>query len=471
MNNKNNKQGISLISLIALVVSSSIGAGIFAISNDLSAAAPGPVLLAWLFVGIGILMLAISMSNLVLAKPKLTGLPDYARDGFGDFFGFISGWGYWLSAWLGNVGFAVVLMQTLGYFFPVLKSGNSNGAIALASVISWALIFLVSRGIESATTINTIATFAKIIPLVVFIIFGIVMFKIDIFTSGFWNNLNNNFTWTGSDGVIEQMRSALMVLMWVFVGIEGATIMAGRAKKKSDAARATTIGLLILLVIYVLASILPYGYFTQEQLANANQPAMVYLFSQMVGDWGGILISLGMILSIMAAWLSWTLLPVETTSQMADLKLLPAWFGKLNSRKIPINALIFTQILVQAMLIATARSDNAYQFVYSLAVAATMITYSFVAAYQLKLGWQEKNNRFIIVGLLALLFQLFVIYLAGLQFVWLTAIAYIPGFVLLGIAYFKNNRKFTTFEIIMMSLISILAISAIVALATKTLTI
>lgn len=468
MPDKNNKKGISLIALVALVVSGSIGAGIFAISKDLSGAAPGPALLAWLFIGIGILMLAVAMSNIVLAKPKLTGLPDYAKDGFGDFSGFISGWGYWLSAWLGNVGFALVLMQTLGYFFPVLKSGNSVPAIVLASVISWGIVGLVSRGFESATSINTIATIAKIIPLLIFIVFGMLMFKVDVFTANFWNNLHQNFSWTGTGGVLSQMRSALMVLMWVFVGIEGATIMAGRANKKSDAAKATIFGVLILLVIYILASILPYGYFTQEQLVNIKEPSMVYLFSKMVGDWGGVLISIGMILSIMAAWLSWTLLPVETTSQMADLKLLPAWFGKLNKKQVPINALIFTQVLVQIMLVVMTFSANAYQFAYSLATSATMITYSFVAAYQIKLGWQTKKKSWILIGTLALIFQLFVIDLAGLSYLWLMAIAYIPGFILLAITFRKNKRKFSRIEIVLMAFITILAISAIGALINHT---
>jgi arginine:ornithine antiporter/lysine permease len=31
--------------------------------------------------------------------------------------GFSSAWGYWISAWLGNVGYFVLLFSTLGYFF------------------------------------------------------------------------------------------------------------------------------------------------------------------------------------------------------------------------------------------------------------------------------------------------------------------------------------------------------------------
>ena len=157
------ENGIALPALVALVVSSAIGSGIFDLPSTLAqAATPGAALIAWVITGIGILMLALCLNHLVLNKPELTGVSDYARAGFGDFVGFISGWGYWLSAWLGNVAFATMLMSSFGYFFPSLKSGNSVSAIIFASLISWALTILVTRGIESAAIINAIVTLSLI---------------------------------------------------------------------------------------------------------------------------------------------------------------------------------------------------------------------------------------------------------------------------------------------------------------------
>lgn len=173
-----------------MVVSSAIGAGIFDLPATLAqAATPGPVLLAWVITGLGILMLAISLNHLVLHKPELTGVSDYARAGFGDFAGFISGWGYWLSAWLGNVAFATILMSAFGYFIPSLKSGNSIFAIAFASAILWGLTYLVTRGVESAVMINTVVTICKLIPLFVFIVITLLAFRAGIFIEHFWSNV------------------------------------------------------------------------------------------------------------------------------------------------------------------------------------------------------------------------------------------------------------------------------------------
>lgn len=137
MNTPNKTPGIALPALVALVISSAIGAGIFDLPTTFAkVATPGPVMVAWLITGLGILMLALSLKHLVLDKPELTGVADYARAGFGDFAGFLSGWGYWLSAWLGNVAFASIMMSAFGYFFPSLKSGNSISVIVFASIIS-----------------------------------------------------------------------------------------------------------------------------------------------------------------------------------------------------------------------------------------------------------------------------------------------------------------------------------------------
>ena len=80
-------------------------------------------------------MLSLSFNNLLLKKPELNGIFSYAEEGFGKFGGFISGWGYWLSAWLGNVAFATMLMSTLSYFFPIFGNGQNIASIIGASIL------------------------------------------------------------------------------------------------------------------------------------------------------------------------------------------------------------------------------------------------------------------------------------------------------------------------------------------------
>ena len=105
------RKGIGLFGLIGMVISSCIGSGVFAITGQLAqVASPGSALIAWGVVGVGFMMLALSLANLGAKRPDLPGIFQYAVAGFGPFAGFIHGWGYWLSAWLGNVHFATLLI-------------------------------------------------------------------------------------------------------------------------------------------------------------------------------------------------------------------------------------------------------------------------------------------------------------------------------------------------------------------------
>ncbi len=431
------KKGLSLGALTAAVVTSSIGSGVFTLTSSLAnGSAPGPVLLAWLVVGFGILMLAMSLNNLLLKKPESEGIHAYAQAGFGNFAGFVSGWGYWLSAWLGNVAFATVLMSSLGYFFKVFEGGQNLPSIIVASIVSWILTFIVNRGVESAAAVNTVITICKLIPLFAFIVVGIIVFKGGIFTAHFWSNVSSGIA--GGDSTWVQFKSCLMIMMWVFVGIEGASMLSSRAKSKTDAGKATIIGIVCLLIIYVLASVLPYGYMTQSQLAKIDQPAMLYIFEDMVGQWGGIFIAVGLIIAILGAWLSWTMLPADTTMLMAEEKLLPSSFGKKNKNGAPTFSLVLTAALIQVFLFVLLFSKEAYNFALSLCTAAIVVCYFFVGLYQIKFSYQNKDRGQLWIGIFATAFQVFAIVLAGIHYLMLVCIGYIPGIYF----YYKAKKEF-----------------------------
>ena len=122
---------LSLGLLIALVVGSILGSGIFGIPQNMAAGAgAGAILIGWAITGLGMLMLARVYQMLALRKPELdNGVYAYARALSGEYVGFNSAWGYWISAWIGNVGYLVAAFAALGYFFPAFGEGNTQAAI------------------------------------------------------------------------------------------------------------------------------------------------------------------------------------------------------------------------------------------------------------------------------------------------------------------------------------------------------
>lgn len=426
-------KGLGLTALVSTVITSCVGGGIFALASDLAiAASPGPALIAWGLVGFGTLMLALSLNNLVLKRPDLEGIFSYAEEGFGKYAGFISGWGYWISAWMGTVAFATVMMNAMGYFFPIFNGTNKFPSVLFASVVLWLLTLLVNHGIESAAALNSLITICKLVPLFTFIVIAILLFKGQVFTAHFWYNVGTNMT--GSGSIAAQIKRCFIIMMWVFVGIEGATMLSSRAKQKSDAGKATLIGLFCILAIYMLASILPYGYLSRNALASIQQPGMVYVFREMVGPWGGALISGGLIISTLGSWLSWTMLPAETTRLIANQHLLPRAFGKANRYGTATFSLVLSSVLIQFFLLSLLVTDRAYQIAYSMCTVAVTICYILVAAYQVKYAVQhlkEKGSYWqLAVGILALTFESTAIYFSGVKYLILCSIAYIPGTIL-----------------------------------------
>ncbi len=403
-----------------------------------AAAAPGPALLAWIFVGIGFLMLVLSLNNLSEKRPDLTsGIFSYAGAGFGPLGEFISGWSYWLSAWLGNIAFATMLMSSIGTFFPTFKGGQNLPSIIIAIIFCWLLTILV-----------------------IFIIMMVVCFKAGMFTADFWGRVANNAshgTTTGS--VWEQMKGTLMTLIWVFIGVEGASVMASRAKSLTAAREASLISFGLLVVIYVLISILPYGALTRAELAGMGQPAIGHVLQATVGSWGSILINVGLIISTIVSWLSWTMLPM------------PKIWGKVNAKKAPTASLMITAVLQTIFLFSLLFTDKAYEFAYSLCSAAILFSYLFVGLYQMKYSSAHQEWGQFTIGLLSAAFMFACMFLAGWQEVLLVSISFIPGFYIYYLACKENDRKVTTAEKWTMALILILSVIAIWLVANGTIAI
>src|SRR4029450_7691763 len=113
-------EALSLRALIALVVGSMIGSGIFALPSAFGRATGGlGALIAWAIAGVGMLMLAFVFQTLARRKPDLdAGIYAYAKAGFGEYPGFASAVGYWMGCCLADVACLVLIKATLGQFFP-----------------------------------------------------------------------------------------------------------------------------------------------------------------------------------------------------------------------------------------------------------------------------------------------------------------------------------------------------------------
>jgi arginine:ornithine antiporter / lysine permease len=426
---------LTLLPLTALVVGSMIGGGVFNLPSDMSAhASPAAIVIGWCITGVGMLTLAFVYQSLAVRKPELNSGPfAYAKAGFGPYIGFQSAWGYWISAWLGNVSYAVAIFGALAFFLPVFGKGNNLQSVIGASLALWAIHILVLKGVKQAAFVNVVTTCAKVAPLFIFVLLAIFAFNYDKFTLDFWGTGAHGTTDLGS--IAGQVRSTMLVTLWVFIGIEGASVYSARAARRSDVGTATVIGFLGALTIYVLVSLLSTGILAQKQLAGLPVPSMAGVLESLVGGWGAALISLGLIVSVGGAFLSWTLLCAEIPMVAAKDGCFPRLFARENTAGSPVGSLWVTNSLIQVFLILTLVSASTYKTLYEIASVAILPPYVFSGAYALKLalsGETYENDRAarrrgIVVGGVATLYGLWLCVAADIRYLLFAAVLFAPG--------------------------------------------
>lgn len=459
---------VSLPTLTAMVVGSMIGSGVFLLPRrfGVETGVAGAVI-AWTIAGAGMLMLAFVFQRLATRKPDLdAGIYAYARAGFGDYVGFNSAFGFWASACAGNTSYWVLIMATLGSLFPGLFPTLGDGSTVIAVVISsigvWLFFYLILRGVKEAAIINRIATFAKIIPILMFIVIVVIAFKADIFTGNFWGG-DGNYSWSS---LFEQAKGTMLITVFVFLGIEGASVYSRFAKKREDVGKATVIGFLAVLSVFMLVTLSSYGVLAQSDLAGTSQPSMAAVLESVVGPWGSVLIRVGVIISVLGAYLAWTLMAAEILYLPAKSDDMPKFLSRENSNGAPVNALIMAAGLVQFLLILLIFSDNALDFMLDLTAALALIPYLLAAGYALKLTITREtysDGRSLVpdmvIAAVATFYTLFLVYAAGWDHLLLSCILYAPGAVLYWMA--RRQRGLQVFKPAEAVLFGIIVLGAI----------
>ncbi|MCC2273955.1 basic amino acid/polyamine antiporter [Streptomyces sp. ET3-23] len=463
---------LTLLTMTSMVVGSMVGAGVFSLpSRFAQATGVAGALIAWTVAGLGMLMLALVFQTLAVRRPQLdAGVYAYAKAGFGEYLGFFSAFGYWASACVGNVTYWVLIMSTLGAVAPALGEGQTLLAVVLSSIGLWAFFLLIRRGVREATAINRIVTVAKLVPILVFIVLA--LFCLD--PAVFARNI------TGADyggSLFPQVRSTMLVTVFVFLGVEGANVYSRHARRREDVGRATVLGFLSVFAVFASVTIVSYGILPLREIAALRQPSMGQVLQAAVGTWGNVFVSAGLIISVLGAYLAWSLMAAEVLFVAARDDDMPRFLRRSTVADVPVAALFLSTCLSQLVLVITFFSGDAFNFALDLTSALSLIPYLLAAAYALKIALhrppgatrREGTTRELTVAALATLYTVFLLYAAGLTFVLIAFVVYAPATVLFVMARREQVRTvFTPRELVIFAVSVAGAVAGIVALATGT---
>jgi arginine:ornithine antiporter/lysine permease len=180
------------------------------------------------------------------------------------------------------------------------------------------------------------------------------------------------------------------------------------------------------------------------------------------------------IVSVLGAYLAWSLICAEVLFTAAKTKDMPSFFARENGNKVPVAALWLTNIVVQLIVISTYWSRDAFSLMLNLTSSMTLIPYAFVAVFAFLLARrgetydlrpQDRSRDLVIAGLAAA-YTIFMVLAGGHRYLLLSAILYAPGTAL----YFWSRREqgrqmFTPIEIAVFVVLVIGCLAGIYGLA------
>jgi arginine:ornithine antiporter/lysine permease len=416
--------------LTALVLSSMLGAGVFSLPQNMAAVAgPAALLIGWLITGVGIIFLSLAMLLLTRLKPELDGgIFTYARAGFGELMGFCSAWGYWLCAVIANVSYLVIVFSALSFFTDtpdrvVFGDGNTWQAMLGASVLLWLVHCLVLRGVQTAASINVLATLGKLVPLLLFVVLALLAFNYDRFRFDFSGVELGQPLW-------QQVKQTMLITLWVFIGVEGAVVVSARARNKQDVGRATLMAVLAALLVYLLVTLLSLGVIPRAELAQMRNPSMAGLMKHLLGHWGDAVIAVGLIISVCGAYLSWTIMAAEVPFLAAQQGAFPRSIARQNRHNSPSASLWLTNGSVQVCLILIALTGADYNTLLTIASEMILVPYLLVGLYLIKVVRGQNKPWAMFTGVGASAYGIWLLYASGPLHLLLSVVLYAPGLLL-----------------------------------------
>ncbi|MCI4325322.1 MAG: APC family permease [Thermoplasmata archaeon] len=351
------KREIGMLGLTSITVGGIIGSGIFALAATMGSTAGPAALIALLFLGVIVVLLALPYAELSAAYPITGGPYSLPRRALGNFGGFLIGWGYFLYAFIGTAAIIDVFVEYLGTYVGHLTSTSGSGALVLTVYgVGVALVFLAGytllniAGAKWGSAFAIVTTFSKLIPLVLFGLIGLLFLRVGNFTAfGL-----TPFGWTG-------VAFAMSLGFFAFTGFEAATIPAEEVRNpKRTLPRATILSVGIVTAIYALVAVAFLGGIRWISLGIAPGDwgsTGSLLLNNVAGAWGlpllGTIVVAGAILSTLGAGGDWVLLQGRMPYAMARDNLFFRSMARIHPRfGTPVVALTFASVLTGIVLIA-----------------------------------------------------------------------------------------------------------------------
>ncbi|MEK4851873.1 amino acid permease [Paenibacillus sp. FSL H7-0756] len=327
------KRTIGMPQAIALYIGAVLGSGVLIVPG-LAAEMAGPAsLLAWGFMTLLILPLALSMGLLSAKFPNAGGVSHFVTLAFGPKAGALVGWFFLMSV---PIGAPVAALTGAGYMTAAMDWGDparialAAGMLVIGLLTNWI-------GMQVAGKVQI----AVVIAIVAVLVFS--------FAAALPGMERAHFTPFAPHGWMS-VGQAAAILFWCFIGWEAVSHLSEEFKEPERAAvKGVTIAAIIVGVLYFLSALATVG--PQSYLHGGADSSLLWIISQPLGAWGGFIAGLTGLFICTATIIAYAGAASRVAYALSRQGYAPGWMGLLSSRyQTPVGAISFLTLCFTLIL-------------------------------------------------------------------------------------------------------------------------
>lgn len=323
------------VGLAAAIVNITIGGGIFRLPANMAGALGAAAPLAYLVCAVAMALIVWCIAD-AGRRVTLTGGPyAYVGTALGPYAGFISGVMLWMLGTFAGAAVSTVFASSVGLLVPALASPIAQALVLVGAFLFWTVINLQGAGL--ATRLNTTATFAKLLPLLLVAVGGLFFIE------------PANLTWTTTPPAADIARTSLL-LIFAFAGIEVALVPSGEVRDpERTVPRAIAIAMVAITTLYLLLQVVAQGVLGPG-LATATAAPLADTARQAFGGWAGTVLLVGASVSMFGYLGGMTMSMPRMVYAFARDGYLPAGLGTVSPGSQAPAAAIVVQTLITLAL-------------------------------------------------------------------------------------------------------------------------
>ena len=390
-------RAIGTFGLAAGIINITIGGGIFRLpANVASTMGPSaPIAYIVCALAMGLIVLCIADAG---SRVSLTGGPyAYVGTAFGPYFGFISGVLLFMLGTFATAAVSTVFAASIGQLVPALSGRAASALVLVAAYAFWS--FVNFRGVILSVRLNSIATVAKLLPLLLVAIGGA------FFVSA--SNLAIEVVPPAGD-----IARASLFLIFAFAGVESALVPSGEVRDTARTVpRAIGLAMAVITVLYIALQVVAQGVLG-DGLAQATTSPLADAAGMSMGDWARAILLAGASISTFGYLGGMTLSMPRALFALARDGFLPRGLAAVH----PQHRTPHVAIVVQSLLTLALAATGTFEQLAILANVSALALYlgCALASWRLRqMNVATTGGAFTVPG------ATFVPWIAGAVIVWL----------------------------------------------------